>query len=163
MYEVGASLGANAGGGFIAGGNGRLAESYLRAVTFDSAKFYGWRIFWHHYPGFYTAPGAGTGDGSAVVATRLGDDAMRNLGLGEREDGICGAANFEGAGFLKIITFEKNVGAGEFIERRTGQYGSAMYFRNDARVRLFDGVPRGRREIFDSCRFLMRGHLGHVF
>ena len=107
--------------------------------------------------------GTGTGDGSAVIATRLGDDAVHDFSVGEREDGVRSAAYFEGTSLLKIIAFEKNVRAGEFIERRTGQYGSAMYFRNDARVRLFDGVPRGRREIFDSCRFLMRGHLGHVF
>ncbi len=109
MYEVGASLGAHASGGFIARGDGGLAQSHLRAVTFDGAKFYGWGVSGHDYPGFYTAPGAGAGDGGAVIAARLGDDAVCNLRVGEGKDGVGGATYFEGAGFLKIIAFEKNV------------------------------------------------------
>jgi hypothetical protein len=88
---------------------------------------------------------------------------MRNLRIGEREDGVRSATYFEGTGLLKIIAFEKNVGAGEFIERRTCQNGSAMYFRSDASVGLLDGVPRRRHEIFDSCSFLMRVQVRHVF
>jgi hypothetical protein len=76
-----------------------------------------------------------------VIAARLGDDAMGNFRIGEREDGIRGATYFEGAGFLKIVAFEENVGASEFIEGRTCKHGSAMYFRSDARVGLLDGVP----------------------
>src|SRR6202030_401368 len=109
-------------------------------------------------PGFYTAPGAGTGDGSAMISARLGDDAVCNLRIGEREDGVGSATYFEGAGLLKSIACEKNDGASECIERRTGQYRSAMYFRSDTSVSLLDGVPRGWREIIEGCSFLMGVH-----
>jgi len=95
-----------------------------------------------------------------VIAARLGDDAMCNLRIGEREDGVRSATYFEGTGFLKIIAFEKNVGAGEFIERRTCQYGSAMYFGSDASVGLLDGIPRGRGEIIE---LLMRVYMRCLF
>jgi hypothetical protein len=81
----------------------------------------------------------------------LSDDAVCNLGIGEREDGIGSATYFEGTGFLKIIAFKKNIRAREFVERRAGQYGSTMYFWSDASVGLLDGIPRGGGEIIDGC------------
>ena len=72
----------------------------------------------HDHPGFYAAPGGRAGDGRAVIAARLGDDAVCNFRIGEREDGVRSATYFEGTGFLKIIAFEKNARAGEGIQRR---------------------------------------------
>jgi hypothetical protein len=163
MDEVGTGFGPHATGGFISCGDRGLAEGYLRAVTFDSAEFYGWSVSGHDYPGFYAAPGTGTGDGGAVIAARLGDYTVGDFGIGKGEYGVRGTTYFEGTGFLEIIAFEKNVGAGELVERRTGEYGSAMYFSSDASVSFFDGIPRRRGEIFYGGGLWVRIYVSRLF
>ena len=147
MDEIGAGFGLHASGGFIAGSDGGFAQGDLRAVTLDGAILYLRDIFGHDHPGFYAAPCAGAGDGGSMIAAGLGDDAVGGFGVGQGEYRVAGAANFERAGFLKIVTLEKKSRAGEFVERRAGQYRRAMDSGGDARVSFNDGGPGRGREI----------------
>ncbi len=147
MDERGTSVGLNAGGVFLAGSDGGFGEGDFSAITFDGAAFYFGRVFRHDDVRGDTAPCCRAGDGSAVIAAGGSDDAVGGFRAGERKNGVGGAANFEGAGFLKILALEEELGAGHGVERVRSENGGAVDARGDACVGFYNILPSGSLKI----------------
>ena len=147
MDERGAGFGLDAGGSLLARSDGWLGECDLATVAFDGAAFYFWRVFGHDDVGGDAAPRGGAGDGGAVIAAGGGDDAVGGFGVGERKNGVGGAANFEGAGLLEIFALEEKLGGGDGVERVGGENWSAMNAPGDARVGIDDVLPGWRLKV----------------
>src|SRR5262249_43232256 len=90
-----ARLGLDFGRRFFAGGHGGLAEGDFAPIVLDRLAFYARSIPRHDDPSLYAAPGCCTGDGSAMVAAGLGNDAMPGLFIGQGKYGVCRPADFE--------------------------------------------------------------------
>ena len=79
-----------------------------------------------------------------MIATRLRDDSLRRLFLGDGKDGIGRPANFERAGFLQVLALEEELGSGHGVQGRGRQDRCAVDSWGDARVRRENDVPRWR-------------------
>ena len=76
-----------------------------------------------------------------MIPARLGDDAVPDLVVGQREDGVARAADLEGAGFLQIFTFEEDLSADHRIEGCGGHDGRAVDAWSDPGMRRLNRFP----------------------
>lgn len=157
MDEDGAGFGLNACAGFSPRGHGGFGERDFAAVAFDGAAFYWRSVFWHDDVGGDAAPRGGTGYGSSVIAARGSDDAMSGFRIGEGEDRVGRAANFEGPGFLEIVALEEKLDASDGVQGMRSEDGSAMDARGDEGVSFADRVP-GRRLIIGGFDLWSSAH-----
>ncbi len=132
MNHVGVSLVGDFAGGGFAGFESGLANGDLAAVGANGGMFGSGRVGRHNDPGGNAAKLSGAGECGAVIAGGVGHHAVAGLVVGEGEDCVGGAANFEGAGFLEIFTFEEELGAGGFVEVLGGEDGRAVNLMGDA-------------------------------
>jgi len=97
-----------------------------------------------------------------VISAGVRDDAVRRFLVCEGENGIRRAAYFERARFLEIFAFEKEPGAGDGVERCTGQRGRAVDARGDAGVGLLNCLP-GRRRVSGLFGWFWSSHESDSF
>ena len=142
-------------GGGLAGFESGRAEGDLAAVGANRGVFGSGRVGGHDDPCRYSADLSGAREGCAVIAGGVGHYAVARLVIGEGEDGVGGAANFEGAGLLEVFTLEEELGAGGFVEVFGGEDGSAVDLGSDALEGGANFVERG--SFFNGSGWLSDG------
>ena len=120
--------------GGVARSDAIFAFGDAAAVGFDGLTLGAGRGAGHDDPRGNTPTAGGERNGCGMISRRYSDDAALRLFVGERENGVGGAAEFKRAGFLQILALEKQVRAGHVVDGFRGEDGSAMNMRLNARV-----------------------------
>lgn len=138
MNEGGAGFGLETVGGRLSIGHSWLAEGDLSSVTSNGLFFDLGSVLGHDDVGGDATPAGGEGQCLGVVAGGMSDDASTSEFVGERKDGIGGAANFEGTDFLEVVTFEEDLASHAFVEGGAAKDRSAVNVGADSFVGGFD-------------------------
>ena len=79
-----------------------------------------------------------------MIAAGLSNDPLGYFFFRKRKNRVRGSANFEGAGFLQVVTFEEEPGSGDGVERGRSQDWRTVNPRRNSRVGREDVVPARR-------------------